>query len=233
MPSPPTAPGTVTLPTLVSAPAGLTANSSTMPAAPVSTDRNWPSGEAAESTVPASVLTGLPTAVSDPAGPSANIDSLALPAFPAKSSRPAAATQHVAAWPVAAVAIGVTVPDGFSAKLVSAFVPASAMTRLPARSKAIPNGTVPGSELTTGALLRPPLRVTANTSMSLPFDLVVTINWLPSGENATWPGVFTNCGVAAGSRPSVRFDPRIGTRRPKAIRYPCTAPPFSALSTYT
>ena len=41
-------------------------------------------------------------------------------------------------------------PPGLRVKVASAFVPASAMTKCPAASNEIANGTVPGSELTTG-----------------------------------------------------------------------------------
>ena len=82
----------------------------------------------------------------------------------------------------------------------------------------IANGTVPGSEFTTGwADSRPP-DPTPNTSMSLPLALVVTMSWRPSGVNATCPGVLVNCGVAVGSRPSARPDPGSGTRKlPKTL----------------
>lgn len=102
--------------------------------------------------------------------------------------------------------------------MASAFVPASAMTRWPAWSKLIANGTVPGSEFTTGAADRRPSNPTPNTSMSLPLALVVTISWRPSGEKATCPGVLVNCGVADGFRPSARFEPGIGTSRPPNAR---------------
>lgn len=106
--------------------------------------------------MPGSVLTGPPSAVSDPAALEVNVDTLALSALPANRSPRTGVTQHVADWLVAAAAIGVTVPDGFSAKLASALGPASAISRLPAGSKTTANSTVPGSELTTGAALRPP-----------------------------------------------------------------------------
>ena len=48
--------------------------------------------------------------------------------------------------------------------------------------------------------------------MSLPLALVVTMSWEPSGENATCPGVLTNCGVAVGLSPRARFEPGSGTR---------------------
>jgi hypothetical protein len=67
--------------------------------------------------------------------------------------------------------------------------------------------------------------------MSLPFALVVTINWEPLGEKATCPGVLVNCGVAAAFRPRARPEPGSGTRRSKATTYPWTVPPFSALRT--
>ena len=57
-------------------------------------------------------------------------------------------TQQVAAWPVGTALSKVTVPEGLTAKVARALVPASAMTRLPDGSKVIANGTVPGSELT-------------------------------------------------------------------------------------
>ena len=46
--------------------------------------------------------------------------------------------------------------------------------------------------------------------MALPFAFVVTISFVPSGEKATWPGVFVNCGVADGFRPSCLDDPGSG-----------------------
>ena len=65
----------------------------------------------------------------------------ALPALDAKRVPPAGATQQVAAWPVPTESIGVTVPSESSVNVDSAFVPASAMTRWPAWSKVIANGT--------------------------------------------------------------------------------------------
>src|SRR6202035_5761886 len=92
------------------------------------------------------------------------------------------------------------------------------MTRWPARSKLIANGTMPGSEFFTGAADSRPSNLTPNTSMSLPLALVVTISCRPSGENATWPGVLVNCGVADGSRP--RAPVGAGNRREPAAKRP-------------
>ena len=54
--------------------------------------------------------------------------------------------------------------------------------------------------------------------MSFPFALVVTINWVPSGEKATCPGVLVNWGVAAGFRPRARVDPTKGEQTAKGHR---------------
>ncbi len=85
--------------------------------------------------------------------------------------------------------MGVTVPPGLRAKVASALVPASAMTRWPAASKEIAKGTAPGSEFTTGVGDSSPKRPTPNTSMSLPLALVVTISLEPSGRE----GDLTRC----------------------------------------
>src|SRR5271155_331104 len=173
-----------------------------------------PSPDTEASTVPASVSV-LPSEVSAPPAPDWKPDSEALPAFEAKNRLPSGATQQVAAWPVARESSWETVPFGLSAKL--ARKPAlSATTRSPSGSNVTPKGTVPGSELTTGVGDSCPNAPTRKTSMSLPFSLVVTIRLEPSGEKATWPGVFVNCGVAAGFKPSGRLDPGIANRCPKA-----------------
>jgi acyl-CoA reductase-like NAD-dependent aldehyde dehydrogenase len=65
MPSPPTAPGTVTAPTLVSDPSLPMRYASTMPFAPVCAYRKRPSDDTAASTVPGSAAV-LPSAVSVP-----------------------------------------------------------------------------------------------------------------------------------------------------------------------
>jgi hypothetical protein len=54
------------------------------------------------------------------------------------------------------------------------------------------NGTAPGSVLTTGAAAGWPERPIPKMSMALVLALVVTMSWLPSGEKATWPGVWMN-----------------------------------------
>ena len=102
--------------------------------------------------------------------------------------------------------------------MASAFGPASAITRWPNGSKAIANGTVPGSLFTVALADRSPPKPTPNTSMALPLPLVVTTSWPPSGVKATCPGVVVNCGVAFGSRPSARCEP--GMRNQEAAEDP-------------
>src|SRR5436190_1486495 len=107
--------------------------------------------------------------------------------------------------------MSVTVPSEFSVNAANALVPASATTRCPPASKLTANGTVPGSELTTGESDSRPLGCTANTSIALVAALVVTISWVPSGEKATCPGVCVNWLVSVGIvSPSERRDPSIG-----------------------
>ena len=112
-----------------------------------------------------------------------------------------------------------------------AFVPASVTTRLPAASKVTAKGTVPGSAFTT-ALDSVPKNPTRNTSMLLPFAFVVTMSCVPSGENATCPGVFTN----SGRRGPVEAEGAVRAEReqcsPKMPK-PCTEPPARAFNTYT
>ena len=112
----------------------------------------------------------------------------------------------------AAISVRAPLAATLSWKVDTAFVPASAMTRWPNGSKAIANGTVPGSAFTVGLADRRPPKPTPNTSMSLPLPLVVTTTWAPSGVNATCPGV-VNCGVAFGSRPSARREPGMRARK--------------------
>jgi len=128
MPSPPAAPATVALPTLVRDPPVPTLNSSTMPFPPVCTYRNAPSGVAAASTVPGSVAV-WPSSVSWPPALEVYPLTLALPALEAYSVPPARATQQVAACPVPTESISVTVPSEPSVNVARALVPALAITR--------------------------------------------------------------------------------------------------------
>jgi hypothetical protein len=124
---PPTAPGTVTLPTSVSIPA-VTEYSSTLP---------------------------LP------------------PALEVNSCPPSAVTQQVAACPVSTASIWAMVPSACSAKVASALGPASAITRSPAGSAVMANGTVPGSEFTAG----PGEAVRLGYSVALPVDARPGSHW--------------------------------------------------------
>jgi hypothetical protein len=144
IPSPPTAPGTVTAPILARAPVAATLNSSTIPLPPVCTYRNRPP---AASTAPGSVAV-LPSRLSCPPAASAKPLSAGVPALEANRNDPAVVTQQVAACPVATCWSKVTVPLRLRPKVASALGPASAMTRWPNGSKAIANGTVPGSLFT-------------------------------------------------------------------------------------
>jgi len=130
---------------------------------------------------------------------------------------PARATQQVAACPVATVCNDVTDPFACSAKLPSAFAPASATIRCCSSSKPTANGTAPATVFTTGAADRFPTASTEKTSIALPLPFVVTITCEPSGANATWPGVCVNSGTASGSRPSARAEPAIAASRPSTI----------------
>src|ERR1035441_3409858 len=107
-----------------------------------------------------------------------------LPALEAKSALLSGATQQVADCPVPTESSRTTVPDALSLNDASALLPALAMTRCPAWSKAIANGTVPGSGFTTGLIDRRPPECTPNTSMSLPVALVVTISSVHIGRGA-------------------------------------------------
>ena len=123
---------------------------------------------------------------------------------------PFVVTQHSAASPSAVDPSSVSVPLAAIEYVVSALVAASVTTRCPTRSKVNPNGTGVADGLTTGAPDTEPDEVTSNTSMSLPFALVVTTRWRPSGVKPIWPGVFRNAGVRPGVRPSERLLPGMG-----------------------
>src|SRR5215469_8282340 len=140
IPSPPTAPGTTTLPTSVSVPA-VTENSSTLPSPPACTYRNLPSGVALESTVPAS-LAVWPSKVSWPCASEVKRVTLPLPALEVNSCPAMAVTQQVADCPVSTASIWAMVPSECSAKVARALGPASVTARSPAGSKVKANGTV-------------------------------------------------------------------------------------------
>ena len=89
------------------------------------------------------------------------------PAFEAYSNWPTPTIQQVAAWPVATLVTGVRIPSAPIVNEATALVPASAICRRPAWSKLTPNGTVPGSELTTGVAEGPPKWSTPKTSTEL------------------------------------------------------------------
>ena len=105
-----------------------TANSSTIPLRPVCTYRNRPPAAEAASTVPGSVPVE-PSSVSAPPAEEMKPLTLALPALDANRYDPAGVTQQVAAWPVPVALSRLAVPSAPSAKVASAFVPASAITR--------------------------------------------------------------------------------------------------------
>src|SRR3954452_14693288 len=100
--------------------------------------------------------------------------------------------QHVAAWPGGVCAIAFSVPSGVRLNDATALGPVSARTGRPAESKSTPNGTAPGSLLTTGCAEGAPVRLTEKTSTAFVLAFVVTRSCDPSGVNATWPGVCVN-----------------------------------------
>jgi hypothetical protein len=68
----------------------------------------------------------------------------------------------------------VVVPSGPRLNVLKEFGPAFVTTRWPVASKVIANGTVSGSEFTTGASDSRPLGATANTSRAFVDAFVVT-----------------------------------------------------------
>ena len=135
----------------------------------------------------------VPSEDRSPAGPTRKVDSEPLPALEAYTVFPAATSQQVAAWAVAAVSCAVNVPLRAIPKVATAFGPASVTARSPRASKSKPNGTVPGRSVSTGAPR--PAGPGRKTRMLLPPFLVVTTSRLPSGVKPICPGVLVNSGV--------------------------------------
>ena len=79
------------------------------------------------------------------------------------------------------------------------------------RRRSTANGTVFGSEFTTGVSDSRPFGATVNTSRAFVEAFVVTMTCEPSGVNAICPGVCVNCDVSVGvAGPRRRTDPSIG-----------------------
>ena len=93
------------------------------------------------------------------------------------------------------------------------------------------NGTGVAEGFSTAVSDSRPSRRTSKMSIVLPLAFVVTISFLPSGVNPTWPGEVRKFGGSVFASPSDRAEPPSLWSRSPRISKPWTIPVPPALRT--